>query len=166
MVAALQALGCALVLAGPAQAQAPAAGPAPALTLEDAWKQADAYNKTVLGQRKQLEVSQELIKNARSERLPRVPLRGEYAYLGGLYAFEPRAGLRHPDELGPEHILRRVSNTQVSSFAALYRFVPPGALLDGKLPEHAVFRDYWEESRSDTFAAPQRLLDLRRSKAT
>lgn len=76
------------------------------------------------------------------------------------------AGLRHPDELGPEHILRRVSQTQVRSLASLYHFLEPGELLGGNLPDHAVFRDYWEESRSDTFAAPERLLRLRTSKAT
>ena len=76
------------------------------------------------------------------------------------------AGLSHPDELGPEHILRRVSQTQVKSYASLYRFLEPGELLDGRVPEHAVFRDYWEESRSDTFAAPERILRLRSSKAT
>lgn len=76
------------------------------------------------------------------------------------------AGLRHPDELGPEHILRRVSQTQVRSLASLYHFLEPGELLGGNLPDHAVFRDYWRESRSDTFAAPERLLRLRTSKAT
>ena len=76
------------------------------------------------------------------------------------------AGLSHPGELGPEHILRRVSNTEVRSFAALYRFLEPGELLEGRIPRHAVFRDYWEESRSDTFAAPERLLRLRTSKTT
>jgi len=76
------------------------------------------------------------------------------------------AGLSHPDELGPEHILRRVSQTQVKSYASLYRFLEPGELLAGPIPEHAVFRDYWEESRSDTFAAPERILRLRSSKAT
>ncbi|MBZ0088099.1 MAG: FMN-binding glutamate synthase family protein [Thermomonas sp.] len=76
------------------------------------------------------------------------------------------AGLRHPDELGPEHILRRVSQTQVRSLASLYHFLEPGELLGGNLPDHAVFRDYWDESRSDTFAAPERLLRLRTSKAT
>ena len=76
------------------------------------------------------------------------------------------SGLTHPDELGPEHILRRVSQTQVRSYASLYRFLQPGELLDGPIPDHAVFRDYWEESRSDTFAAPERILRLRSSKAT
>jgi hypothetical protein len=36
------------------------------LKLEAAWRQADAYNKAVLGQQKQVAISQELVKNRRS----------------------------------------------------------------------------------------------------
>ena len=60
------------------------------------------------------------------------------------------AGLAHPDQIGPEHILRRISPTQVSSLEALYRFLQPGELLD-RVPEHAVFRAFWAASRSDSF---------------
>ena len=65
------------------------------------------------------------------------------------------AGLEHPMQLGPEHILRRVSPTEVRSLAALYRFLEPGELLVG-VPEHAVFRTFWPQARSDSFAAPAR----------
>lgn len=58
-------------------------------------------------------------------------------------------------QLGPEHILRRVSPTEVRSLAALYRFLEPGELLAG-VPEHAVFRTFWPQARSDSFAAPAR----------
>ena len=64
------------------------------------------------------------------------------------------AGLQHPDQLGPEHILRRVSPTEVRSLGALYRFLAPGELLGGRLPEHAVFRNFWQVARSDAFAPP------------
>ncbi|HMT38850.1 MAG TPA: FMN-binding glutamate synthase family protein [Thermomonas sp.] len=64
------------------------------------------------------------------------------------------AGLQHPDQLGPEHILRRVSPTEVRSLGALYRFLTPGELLGGRLPEHAVFRNFWQVARSDAFAPP------------
>ena len=60
------------------------------------------------------------------------------------------AGLEHPSQIGPEHILRRVSPTEVSSLAALYRFLQPGELLD-RVPEHAVFRKFWSVSRSSSF---------------
>ncbi|WP_417473490.1 FMN-binding glutamate synthase family protein [Luteimonas mephitis] len=74
------------------------------------------------------------------------------------------AGLEHPRQLGPEHILRRVSQTEVRSLAALYRFLEPGELLE-RIPEHAVFRNFWSVARSDSFAAPERVLAMREAKA-
>ena len=73
------------------------------------------------------------------------------------------AGLEHPSQLGPEHILRRVSPTEVRSLSALYRFLEPGELLD-HVPEHAVFHAFWSTARADTFAPPERTLEMRRSK--
>lgn len=69
------------------------------------------------------------------------------------------AGLDHPQQLGPEHILRRVSPIEVRSLASLYRFLEPGELLD-RVPAHAVFRDFWAEARSDAFAPPRRVSAL------
>jgi len=62
------------------------------------------------------------------------------------------AGLEHPSQIGPEHVLRRVSPIEVRSLAALYRFLEPGELMTG-ISEHAVFKTFWERSRSDSFAA-------------
>ncbi|MFN7183627.1 MAG: FMN-binding glutamate synthase family protein [Thermomonas haemolytica] len=76
------------------------------------------------------------------------------------------AGLSHPDQLGPEHILRRVSPTEVRSLAALYRYLEPGDLLGGRVPGHAVFRDFWQQARSDAFMPPGHVLRLRASKST
>ncbi|AXK71653.1 FMN-binding glutamate synthase family protein [Lysobacter sp. TY2-98] len=73
-------------------------------------------------------------------------------------------GLRHPGELGPEHILRRVSPTEVRSLAAIYNFIAPGALLDS-VPPHAVFQQYWADARSDSFSPPPRIAALRVSKS-
>ncbi len=73
------------------------------------------------------------------------------------------AGLNHPDQLGPEHVIRRVSSTEVRSLAALHHFVRPGELL-GDTPEHPVFRMFWPLADPDTFAAPPSLLSLRTSK--
>ena len=75
------------------------------------------------------------------------------------------AGLEHPDQLGPEHILRRVSPTEVRSLAALYRFLRPGELLAGRIPEHAVFQDFWQASRSDAFMPPEHVMRLRSGKS-
>jgi glutamate synthase domain-containing protein 2 len=74
------------------------------------------------------------------------------------------AGLEHPAQLGPEHILRRVSPIEVRSLAALYRFLSPGQLLD-RIPDHAVFKDFWAEARSDSFDAPPKVSALRKGKS-
>jgi len=74
------------------------------------------------------------------------------------------AGLEHPQQLGPEHILRRVSPIEVRSLAALYNFLEPGELID-RVPTHAVFRDFWADARSDSFAPPARISGLRASKS-
>jgi len=74
------------------------------------------------------------------------------------------AGLSHPAELGPEHVIRRVSSTEVRSLAALYNFVAPGELIAGA-PEHAVFKVFWDVARADTFVAPRTILELRHTKA-
>ena len=74
------------------------------------------------------------------------------------------AGLTHPEQLGPEHILRRVSPTEIRSLRELYPTLAPGELLDA-VPRHSVFRDYWPIARSDSFAAPAAVHSLRESKS-
>jgi glutamate synthase domain-containing protein 2 len=74
------------------------------------------------------------------------------------------AGLSHPDELGPEHIIRRVSSTEVRSLATLHRFMKPGELLTGELPEHPAYRVFWDEARADSFIPPPQVRALRGSK--
>ncbi|MGH8122029.1 MAG: glutamate synthase-related protein, partial [Rudaea sp.] len=74
------------------------------------------------------------------------------------------AGLTHPSELGPEHVIRRVTSTEVRSLAALYQFVRPGELIGG-MPNHAVFKVFWNVARADTFAAPRSVLELHHTKS-
>ena len=74
------------------------------------------------------------------------------------------AGLTDPAQLGPEHILRRVSPVEIRSMASLYRYLEPGELLR-KVPEHRVFADYWAEASADSFHSPQRVAELRSSKS-
>jgi glutamate synthase domain-containing protein 2 len=74
------------------------------------------------------------------------------------------AGLVHPIELGPEHVIRRVSSVEVRSLAALYPFVKPGELLGG-LPDHAVFKVFWDVARADSFSPPRTVLELHHTKA-
>ena len=78
-------------------------------------------------------------------------------------ALGPAAGLNDPSELGPEHILRRVSPIEIRSMATLYRYLSPGELLD-RVPGHAVFREYWADARSDSFDPPARIAALRGTK--
>jgi len=75
------------------------------------------------------------------------------------------AGLSHPSELGPEHVIRRISANEVRSLAALYRFLDPGELLGGRVPEHAVFQRFWNAARPDTFGPPAELAARRASKS-
>ncbi|MFZ7096386.1 FMN-binding glutamate synthase family protein [Luteimonas dalianensis] len=74
------------------------------------------------------------------------------------------AGLVHPQQLGPEHILRRESLTKIRSLAAMYRFLEPGELIHGA-PEHAVFEAFWADARSDSFEPPERMRRLRETKS-
>ena len=74
------------------------------------------------------------------------------------------AGLDHPGQLGPEHIIRRISSTKVASLSMLMPFIEPGVLLDGKLPDHPVFEAFWPDARSDSFAAPARAMAMRSTK--
>ncbi|MCW4456352.1 FMN-binding glutamate synthase family protein [Flavobacterium sp. MXW15] len=74
------------------------------------------------------------------------------------------AGLNDPSELGPEHIVRRVSPVEIRSLASLYRYLAPGELLR-TVPDHAVFHDYWGDARSDSFQPPARIQALRASKS-
>ena len=73
------------------------------------------------------------------------------------------SGLKHPSELGPEHVVRRVSKTEVHSYMDLFPFLEPGALLEGKT-DLTVFDKYWESARADTFEPPEFILKLRETK--
>ncbi|HEX6833817.1 MAG TPA: FMN-binding glutamate synthase family protein [Rudaea sp.] len=74
------------------------------------------------------------------------------------------AGLHHPGEIGPEHVIRRVSSVEVRSLAALYPFVRPGELLAG-IPDHSVFRVFWDVARADSFAPPRNVLEQQHTKS-
>ena len=67
------------------------------------------------------------------------------------------AGLTHPSNLGPEHVIQRVSATEVRSLAALHTWAKPGELLSA-IPELPVFKVFWAVSRADSFDAPPNVL--------
>jgi glutamate synthase domain-containing protein 2 len=59
------------------------------------------------------------------------------------------AGLTHPDQLGPQHLVRRVSATEIRQFAALHTFLRPGALMRGEVT--GFYGDYWQMASADSF---------------
>ncbi len=61
------------------------------------------------------------------------------------------AGFTHPNEMKPIHFSRRVSNTEVMSFARLYPSLRSGELLEGTSDPR--FRDAWALARPDSFSA-------------
>ncbi len=75
------------------------------------------------------------------------------------------AGLSHPEEIGPEHIIRRVSSTEVRSLAVLHRFMQPGELLTDMIPDHPAFLAFWADADPNAFVPPQKIRALRASKS-
>jgi glutamate synthase domain-containing protein 2 len=73
------------------------------------------------------------------------------------------AGLSHSSELGPEHIVRRISSTEVRTLARLHSWVKPGEILE-ELPAQPVFQVYWNAARADSFAPPEAALAVRSMK--
>ncbi|MFZ6649006.1 FMN-binding glutamate synthase family protein [Undibacterium sp. TJN25] len=63
------------------------------------------------------------------------------------------AGLHHPSELKPRHLVRRVSPNQVKLVSSLLPYLEPGDLLDGKQPAYLpeVFATYWPVAQADSF---------------
>ena len=70
------------------------------------------------------------------------------------------AGLTHPSELGPEHVIRRISSRQILSLASLHHWVRPGELLNS-VYRQPVFKRFWEGARIDTFDPPNSMLAVR-----
>jgi glutamate synthase domain-containing protein 2 len=67
------------------------------------------------------------------------------------------AGLKHPEDIRPDHLLRRVTTTEVQSFAALYPLLPEGALLGHSFnsalaAQYPVLHRYWQAASPETFA--------------
>ncbi|ROT44372.1 FMN-binding glutamate synthase family protein [Pusillimonas sp. NJUB218] len=60
------------------------------------------------------------------------------------------AGLRHPTELRPHHIARRISSSEVKVLSALFPDLEPGEILEGKFRQ-TIFRVAWPMAREDSF---------------
>jgi hypothetical protein len=59
------------------------------------------------------------------------------------------AGLEHPEQLGPEKLLRRVTPTETRSYRELFDYLEPGALLAGSAP--AGYAAPWAAADPDRF---------------
>jgi glutamate synthase domain-containing protein 2 len=62
------------------------------------------------------------------------------------------AGLEHPDQLKPHHLVRRVSATEIMPFSDLHTFIEPGALADGTC-ESRFYLQNWKRASASAFAA-------------
>ena len=60
------------------------------------------------------------------------------------------AGLTHPDQLGPHHLARRISTTEIKLFSQTHYFAKPREFLDG-VAENEFYREAWELARADSF---------------
>jgi glutamate synthase domain-containing protein 2 len=71
------------------------------------------------------------------------------AALGDMLA---AAGLSHPDELMPHHIVHRVSQTEIKQFDQVHHFLKSGSLIDEScsLP---YYRDNWHRAQAQSFEA-------------
>ena len=61
------------------------------------------------------------------------------------------AGLSHPNQLRPHHLVRRISVNEVALVSALIKYLEPGDLLHGKA-EHPVYRMFWDRAVAESFS--------------
>jgi hypothetical protein len=71
--------------------------------------------------------------------------------LSALAELVAAAGLMHPIELGPQHIVRRVAQNEVKLLSTVAQFIRPGSLTEGRF-EQKVFETFWPVARADSFA--------------
>jgi len=70
--------------------------------------------------------------------------------LAALAELVSAAGLAHPNEIRPEHILKRISASEVKSFAELYTFLKPRELIAGVPDPHLAAQ--WALADGGSFA--------------
>ena len=87
-----------------------------------------------------------------------VPDKAERVYnfhrntLKALASMLAAAGVERPSDLGPHHLVRRVSQTEIKLFSQLHPFLKPRELLDGRC-ENEFYAMSWEMARPDSFDA-------------
>jgi len=60
------------------------------------------------------------------------------------------AGIEHPSQLTTEHLVRRISDTQIRLFSQTHTFLKPGELLDNRCTSEFYSR-MWHRARADRF---------------
>jgi hypothetical protein len=60
------------------------------------------------------------------------------------------AGLSHPNELRPHHIVRRISPNEIRLVSNVIKFLKPGDLLEHRA-EHPVYATFWKMADANTF---------------
>ena len=60
------------------------------------------------------------------------------------------AGISHPDELQPHHVVQRVDSNRVRRLDQLHHFLEPAALL-GAGCDIPYYAENWERARADSF---------------
>ena len=73
------------------------------------------------------------------------------------------AGLSHPQELGPEHIIRRISSKEVRSLANLHKWVRTNDFEQG-IYRSPVFKSFWQQASFERFGPPASLIARQSSK--
>lgn len=63
------------------------------------------------------------------------------------------AGLDHPSQLGPHHLVRRVSLTEIRLFSQLHIFLEEGELLTNS-HNRDFYSAAWNLARADSFELP------------
>ena len=64
------------------------------------------------------------------------------------------AGLEHPSQIRPHHLVRRVGDAEVRLFSQLHVFLEPGELIDGRC-RRDFYGHAWAMARPDSFDLPE-----------
>ena len=77
-----------------------------------------------------------------------------HSTLKGLSEMLAAAGIHHPSDLGPHHLARRISQTEIKLFSQLHVFLRPGELLTGE-EGRSFYSESWRLARADRFDLEQ-----------
>lgn len=71
------------------------------------------------------------------------------------------AGLTHPRDLQPHHLMHRVGPEKAMTMDRIHAFLPEGALRDA--PEETIYAEWWKAARADSFRPATDLVARRAS---